>query len=90
MVDDMITIELESLSAPTLSSSEDRVRSMTPAVVVFFRFEFLGFFAESSSCVRSTKMGFLLSWFDVDCDGPRNLSLWRVSADLALAGPRAG
>lgn len=90
MVDDTITIELESLPAPTLSSSEDRVRSMTPAVVVVLRFEFFGFFAEPSSCVRSTKTGFLLSWVDVDCDAPGNLSSWRVSADLARAGPRAG
>lgn len=90
MVDDTITIELESLPAPTLSSSEDRVRSMTPAVVVVLRFGFFGFFAEPSSCVRSTKTGFLLSWVDVDCDAPGNLSSWRVSADLARAGPRAG
>lgn len=90
MVDDMIMIELELLSASFLSSSEDRVRSMTPSVVDFPRLDFFGSFGESSSCVRSTKMGFLLPWVDDDWDGPRNLSLRRVSAGFARAGPRAG
>lgn len=95
MVDEMITIELESLSASFLSSSEDRVRSMTPAVVNSLRSEFFGFFGssdESSSCVRSTKTGFLLPWVDADADWGdlRNLSLRRVSAFFARAGPRAG